>query len=79
MSKMKKKYILQLKRSTQTISKHKVVYTFYKTYGLRCEVKTVECISPTEQVDKSSRYLGQFLEDSLAGGSMLLELEHLKS
>ena len=39
----------------------------------------VYCISRPEQVDESSTYLGHSLKHSLAGGSILLELEHLKS
>ena len=36
-------------------------------------------LSPAEQVDESSRYLGHFLEHCLACRSILLELELLKS
>ena len=39
----------------------------------------IDCLSPTEQVSESLHYLRHYLEHSLAGGSLLLELEHLKS
>ena len=56
-----------------------MLYIFYNTYGSSCDFKTRICQSPKQHVDESSTYLGHSLEDSLAGGSIFLELEDLKS
>ena len=65
------------------LQKHKVLGTFYSTYGhLRLKPWVQDCkicSSPTEEVDENSRHLGHTLVHSFAGGSILLELEHLKS
>ena len=50
--------------------------TFCNTYRLSLEIAR---ILPTEQVDKSSIDIGHCIEHTLAGGSILLEHEHLKS
>ena len=50
--------------------------TFYSTYGVSLEIAR---LLPTELVDKSSIYIGHCIEHALAGGSILLEHEHLKS
>ena len=50
--------------------------TFYNTYGVSLEIAR---LLPTEQVDKSSIYIGHCMEHTLACGSILLECEHLKS
>ena len=61
------------------INKHKVLYIFTTLTAWAKSSRIVDCHSSPEQADKSHRYLGHFLEYSLADGSILLELVLLKS